>query len=81
MSQAKVDQYKKEKANRKQIMAKEKAQRAAGRICAWVVLIAIVGWAGYSGVSYYQSKQPVKTVYTDLTALTDYVNGLSTESE
>ena len=46
MSQAKVEQYKKDKANRKKIMAKEKAKRIAGRTCAWVILLAIVGWAG-----------------------------------
>lgn len=81
MSQAKVEQYKKEKANRKKIMAQEKAKRAAAKVCAWVILIAIVGWAGYSGFSYYESKQPLKSVYTDLTAVSDYVDGLSTEAE
>ena len=34
MSQAKVEQYKKDKANRKKTMKKEKMQRIAGRICA-----------------------------------------------
>lgn len=81
MSQAKVEQYKKDKANRKKIMAKEKAQRIAGKVCAWVILLAIVGWAGYTGVEYYQSKQPLKSVYTNLSAVTDYVNGLTPEEE
>ena len=39
MSQAKVEQYKKDKANRKKIMANEKAKRSAGRTCAWVILL------------------------------------------
>lgn len=81
MSQAKVEQYKKDKANRKKIMAKEKARRTAGKVCAWVILLAIVGWAGYTGVEYYQSKQPVKTVYTNLTAVSDYLNGLTAEAQ
>ena len=34
MSQAKVEQHKKDKANRKKIMAKERAQRIAARVCA-----------------------------------------------
>ena len=53
MSQAKVEQHKKDKANRKKIMAKERAQRIAARVCAIVVLVAIVGWAGYTGYQYY----------------------------
>ena len=46
MSQAKVEQYKKDKANRKKTMKKEKMQRIAGRICACAILVVIVGWAG-----------------------------------
>ena len=81
MSQAKVEQYKKDKANRKKIMAQEKAKRTAEKVCAWVILLALVGWAGYAGVDYYQSKLPVKSVYTNLSALTDYVNGLTPAEE
>lgn len=81
MSQAKVEQYKKDKANRKKIMAKEKAQRIAGKTVAWVILLAIIGWAGYTGVEYYQSKQPVETVYTNLSAVSDYLNGLTADAE
>ena len=36
MSQAKVDRYKEEKANRKKILAKEKRKRIAGTICGWL---------------------------------------------
>lgn len=79
MSQAKVEQYKKDKANRRKIMRKEKMQRVAGKVCVWVVLLAIIGWAGYSGVSYYLSKQPVKSIYANLSAVTDYINGLDLE--
>ena len=77
MSQAKVEKYKKEKANRKQNLAKEKAKRRASIACAWVILIAIVGWAGYSGYAYNQSKQPTKSIYADLSAVSDYVQSLS----
>ncbi|MCH5333769.1 MAG: hypothetical protein J1D89_07410 [Agathobacter sp.] len=79
MSQAKVEQYKKDKANRKQIMRKEKLQRAAGKVCAWAILLAIIGWAGYSGVSYYLSKQPVQSIYADLSAMMNYIDGLDSE--
>lgn len=79
MSQAKVEQYKKDKANRRKIMRKEKAQRVAGRVCAWLILLALVGWAGYSGISAYLSKQPAKSIYADLTSLTDYIDSLNPE--
>lgn len=78
MSQAKVEQYKKDKANRKKIMAKEKAKRIAGRTCAWVILLAIVGWAGYE---YYEANQPKKTIYTDVSAISDYLSGLEQTAE
>lgn len=81
MSQAKVEQYKKEKANRKKTLARGKAKRLAGRICAWVILIAIVGWAGYTGYQYYEDNKPTKTFYTDVSALSDYLSGLSAEAE
>ncbi|MCM1106492.1 MAG: hypothetical protein NC355_06070 [Blautia sp.] len=80
MSQAKVEQYKKDKANRRKLMQKEKAQRMAARVCAWAILLAVVGWAGYSAYSYFEAKQPTETVYTDLTAMSDYISGLETEA-
>ena len=82
MSQAKVEQYKKDKANRKKTMKKEKIQRIAGRICACVILVVIVGWAGYTGYQYYEQNRPTKTIYADTTAISDYVKGLdSTETQ
>ena len=81
MSQAKVEQYKKDKANRKKIMAKEKAKRIAGRTCAWVILLAIVGWAGYTGYEYYEANQPKKTIYTAVSAISDYLSGLEQTAE
>ena len=79
MSRAKVDQYKKEKANRKKIMAREKAKRILARICLSVILVGLVGWAGYTGYQTYEDKKPSKTIYTDVSAVADYMSGLSTE--
>jgi hypothetical protein len=82
MSQAKVEKYKKEKANRKKTLAREKAGRMAGRICACVILLGIVGWAGYSGYQYYEDNKPTETFYADVSALSDYLTDLSsTEAE
>lgn len=81
MSQAKVEQHKKDKANRKKTMAREKAQRMAVKICSCVVLIAIVGWIGYTGYQYYEDSRPVKTIYTDTSSLNDYIQGLDSTEE
>ena len=81
MSQAKVDQYKKEKANRKKILARQKAQRIALTICGWVILLVIVGWAGKSGYDYYDEHRPAKTIVCDTSDLSEYIDGLSAEEE
>ena len=54
MSQAKVDRYKKEKADRKKTMRKEKIMRNVKRCVAGVIVLAIVGWFGYSA-AFFQS--------------------------
>lgn len=79
MSQAKVDRYKEEKANRKKIMAKEKRKHIAAVICGWVIAIAVVGWAGYSAYRTYENNKPMETIYANLDAINDYVNGLDVE--
>lgn len=79
MSQAKVDQYKKDKANRKKILAKEKrlhVYRVTGLV---VVLAAVIGWAGYSAVTAYEKNKPAETYHVTTDSLTDYLAGLSTE--
>jgi len=48
MSQEKVNKYKEEKANRKEIMAKEKKEKMLVKVCAGVVALALFGWLGYS---------------------------------
>ncbi|MCR5468835.1 MAG: hypothetical protein K6F37_07740 [Lachnospiraceae bacterium] len=77
MSQAKVDKYKQEKANRAQIMAREKRNRFLTRLAGLAVVVAVVAWAGYSGYSTYMNNYtPDKTeITTD--ALDEYLSGLS----
>ncbi len=79
MSQAKVDRYKEEKANRKKIMAMEKRKRIAGIICGWAIFAVIVGWAGYSAYRFHENNKPMETVYANLDAINDYINGLHSE--
>lgn len=81
MSQKKVDQYKKEKAVRKQTVKKQKMEAMLMRICGVIVCAAIIGWAGYSGYRLYESKKPAQTSEISLDSLSEYEYGLSTEAE
>lgn len=76
MSQAKVDQKKELKANRKQIVTRQKRRHMLTICCGWTLLVAVLGWAGYSAYGIYESKQPA--IYTDLTSINDYVSSLNT---
>lgn len=82
MSQAKVDKYKEEKANRKKTMARNKVKRTLGVIAGWGVVVAVVAWIGVSAYKSYQAKQPIDKFYVDGSAVTDffdYVQGEDTE--
>lgn len=78
MSQAKVDRYKEEKANRKKIMAQEKRNHMLALCCGWAIAIAIVGWAGYSAYNIYENSKPMETIYTNLDSLNEYLGSLET---
>ena len=80
MSQEKVDRYKKEKANRKKIMAKEKFQHRLAVLCSCLVLVAILGWAGYSVYGIYEKNKPTVTTYANLDSLNNYLSTLSSEN-
>lgn len=79
MSQAKVDKYKAEKANRKEIMAKEKRQKMLIKIIGSVIGVVLVAWIGVSaGVAVYNSR-PVDKIYVTTADLDDYLNELYEE--
>lgn len=79
MSQAKVDRYKEEKANRKKTMKKEKYKSITARICAVAVCAAIIGWGGYSVYHRYEENQPTKYLEVDASAISDYESSLTEE--
>lgn len=79
MSQAKVDQYKKEKANRKETMAKEKRQKLIMKVCSGAVLLVLFAWIGISTVDFIVESRPKKTVYVETTEIDNYLNGLYEE--
>ncbi len=82
MSQEKVDQYKKEKANRQKIMKREKMKNRLGLLAAAVIIIGLLGWFS---VSVYQNSvasaaKSVDTVTLDTSDINAYMNEISTES-
>lgn len=79
MSQAKVDKYKQEKANRKQTMAKEKRNRSITKACVTVVGLALVVWIGISAVDSMKENRPVDTIYIDTAEVDNYINSLYEE--
>ena len=72
MSQEKVAKYKEQKANRKEIMKKEKRARIFRNAVAAVVLVAVVGWLGYSAVDFYIDNLPRETVDVDYSVVSEY---------
>lgn len=81
MSQEKVDRYKQEKANRKQIMRKQKAMGIVRKLILAVVAIALVGWLGYSAFDIYESGKERVVAEVNYDAVTDYLNNMSTTTE
>lgn len=77
MSQEKVDRYKKEKANRKQIMRKERMMSIVRKAVLTVVAVALVAWLGYSAYDIHESNQERAVAEVNYSAVTDYLNGLS----
>ena len=81
MSQAKVEKYKEQKANRKQTMKKEKLQRIVRNSIAAVVVVAALGWVGYSGVTSIIDNIPREEVKVDYNAISNYESALTAVEE
>ena len=77
MSQEKVTKYKEEKANRKETMKKQKQAKMIRNTVMAVVVVAVLGWVGYSAVDYYQKNQPRESVEVDYSAVDDYLESIS----
>ena len=74
MSQEKVNRYKEEKANRKQILAKEKRHKHMLQFVGIVIALALVCWLGYS--VYDMATRPDTSALTiNTTALDEYSVG------
>ncbi len=76
MSQAKVDQYKKEKANRRETVAKEKRNKKIMKFVSGVVVGLVAVWVGVSVANVVKENRPVETIYCNIDALDNYLNEL-----
>lgn len=83
MSQKKVDNYKQEKANREQIIKKEKRILALEKLAALIVGIAIVCWVGFSiyGKVTDGGASGKENTVINMDAVDNYVSGLTMEEE
>lgn len=77
MSQAKVDQYKKDKANRQKIIKKQKMMHRLEMVAITLICVLVVGWIGYSVYDKVSSNQEKETIVFDAGAIQDYLSGLS----
>ena len=81
MSQKKVDEYKKKKANRSKIAKKEKRMLMLEKAAAIVVCLLAVAWVGYSAYGKVTENRETQTTQTemDVSAINDYTNELAEE--
>lgn len=77
MSQEKVERYKQEKANRKQIAQKQKKMHILRNTAMALVAVVLIGWLGYSAYDLYESKQPRQMAEIDYTAVNEYLQSLT----
>ncbi|MDO4345641.1 MAG: hypothetical protein Q4C50_12675 [Eubacteriales bacterium] len=78
MSQEKVDRYKKEKANRQQIMKKEKREKMLWKIGGSALALVLVGWIGFSAYDHFHVETR-NTYQVDTAAVDDYLNNMDAE--
>lgn len=77
MSQEKVDRYKKEKANRKQMIRKQRMMNVLRKCVLTVSALVLVGWLGYSAYDTYTSNQERELVSVNYDAVNTYLNNLA----
>lgn len=79
MSQEKVDYNKEQKRNRKQIVKKQRRQKALRITLTTIAAVLLVTWVGYSVYTKKQAKDAETTNYLtiDSSALSDYLSNLS----
>lgn len=77
MSQAKVDAYKEEKANRKDNIKKDKRMKVYRTGIAACLTIALLGWVGFSLANNITDQQKSEAIEVNYDAISEYMNTLS----
>lgn len=79
MSQEKVDRYKKEKANRKENIKKEKRKSNLYKFAGILVALAIVAWLGNSAYGFFFTNNADKgeNITVDMDAVNEYMSGIN----
>ncbi len=80
MSQEKVDRYKKEKANRKKNMKKEKFANILRKCVVTLVGLLLIVWIGYSAYNMYDSNKEPEKVQIDYRSFDDFTQNLTDAS-
>lgn len=79
MSVDKMQSYKEQKRNRKDILKKQKRQKLIARILVVVVCLAIVGGIAYGiGYTIYQKSAGTDGSSVNLSAMDEYMESLET---
>ena len=81
MSQQKVDKYKQDKANRSQIIKKQKRAVRIEFIAAAVVMIGLVGWFAHSYYDRVAETKPPVEYPIDSAVVDEYLNDLNTPAD
>ena len=81
MSQQKVDKYKERKANRIELMKKEKRNVRLEILAMASVVVVLMGWFGYSYLGRVAATKPPKEYVIDSGAVDDYLTGLTATEE
>ena len=81
MSQAKVDFYKEQKANRKKIMKREKIKSNIAKACTALLCVAILAICVNSVYEQFFKNVARKSVTVDYSAMDTYLETLQHEEE
>lgn len=79
MSQEKVDRYKKDKANRKQILRKQRIMNVARKCVLAAAVLVLAGWLGYSAYDTYTANQEREVASVNYDAVNTYLQNLTVD--
>lgn len=77
MSQEKVDRYKKEKANRKKTMKKDRLMTGVRKTVLTAAALALVGWLGYSAYQSHEAGKGRPVAQINYDAVNNYLGKLT----